>query len=224
MTKSPRFQDHLRELVDPIWEAQHNHPFIKGIGEGTLDIELLKFWVRQDYLYLIDYSRILSIASAKAPDVHSLRWFATLAKGVSVEMELHLSYARDFGISEAELVTEVKAPSCQGYTDFLLRTATVDPFEAIVAALLPCFWCYQEIGTRLEDRGLPENELYVRWIKQYTDPEYAKQVRYCRDLIDRLGEEATGNLRNQMEQAFVTSSRYEYLFWEMCYTQETWPV
>ena len=211
-------------MADPIWEAQHNHPFITGIGAGTLDMDKLKYWARQDYLYLIDYARILSIGSAKAPDTDSLKWFAGLAKNVSTEMELHLSYARDFGISLAEMEAETKAPSCQGYTDFLLRTAAIDPFEVLVAALLPCFWGYHEIGTRLEDRGLPENELYVRWIEQYTDPDYAEQVRYCRDLIDRLGAGATESGRRRMELAFVTSSRYEYLFWEMCYTEETWPV
>ncbi|MFQ5933134.1 MAG: thiaminase II [Dehalococcoidia bacterium] len=224
VSKVERFQDHLRKLVDPIWEAQHNHPFIRGVGDGSLDIELLKHWVRQDYVYLIDYARIMSTASARAPDLDTMAWFARLTKGVFKEMELHRSYAKDFGISEAELEAERKAPTCQGYTDFLLRTATVDPFEVLVGALLPCFWGYYELGTRLEDQGLPENELYARWIKQYSDPDYGREVDRCRNLIDRLAAEASAELRGQMEQAFLLSSRYEYLFWEMCYTRETWPV
>ena len=220
-----RFSDHLRELVDPIWEAQHNHPFVQGIGDGSLDIEKLKYWVRQDYVYLIDYARILSMASAKAPDLDTMTWFAGLTKGtLEVEMSLHRSYARDFGISESELESERKSPTCQGYSDFLMRAAVAEPFEVTAAALLPCFWGYYELGTLLEDRGLPEHELYARWVKRYSDPQVGPEVERFRSLMDRLGADASAHLRRQMEQAFLLSSRYEYLFWEMCYTQETWPI
>ena len=108
-------------------------------------------------------------------------------------MALHRSYARDFGIGEEELVAERKAPTCQAYTDFLMRTAAVEPFEAIIAALLPCFWGYYEMGKSLEERGFPDNELYVRWIEQYTDPGYGEEVRKCRELTDRLGKEASAS-------------------------------
>ena len=220
-----RFGDHLRKLANPIWEAQLNHPFIKGVGDGTLEVEKLKYWVRQDYLYLMDYARIFSMAAARAPDLGTMTWLSGLVKGVlKVEMELHRSYARDFGITGEELEGETKAPTCQAYTDFLLRVAAVDPFEVTIAALLPCLWGYYELGTRMEDRGLPDKELYARWIKQYTDPEYGQQVERCRQLTDRLGNEASSPRKREMEKAFLLSSRYEYLFWDMCYNLETWPV
>ena len=223
--RSDRFSNHLRKLVEPIWDAQHNHPFVRGVGDGTLDLEKLKHWVRQDYVYLIDYARILSTASARAPDLDTMTWFAGLARAVlKVEMSLHRSYAADFGITEEELEREQKAPTCQGYTDFLMRAATAEPFEILVAALLPCFWGYHELGTRLEDQGLPDKEMYARWIKQYTDPDYGQEVERCRSLMDRLGAGASQELKGRMEQAFITSSRYEYLFWEMCYTLQAWPV
>ena len=88
----------------------------------------------------------------------------------------------------------------------------------------PCFWGYYEMGKSLEERGSPDNELYVRWIEQYTDPGYGEEVQKCRELTDRLGKEASASTVALMEEAFVTSSRYEYLFWEMCYSMERWPV
>ena len=220
-----RFSDHLRALGDSIWEAQRNHPFVRGVGDGTLEVERLKFWVRQDYLYLIDYARVYNLAAAKAPGPELSGWLTFHADyTLNKEMALHRSYARDFGIRVEELAAEKKAPTCQAYTDFLMRTASAEPFEAIIAALLPCFWGYYEMGKSLEERGMPDNELYVRWIKQYTAPEYGEEVRKCRELVDRLGREGSGATRELMEEAFLTSSRYEYLFWEMCYSLERWPV
>ena len=220
-----RFSDHLRALVAPIWQAQHDHPFVRGVGDGSLDIERLKFWVRQDYVYLIDYARVYNIAASKAPTPEISGWLTWHADfTLNKEMALHRSYARDFGIYEAELAAESKAPTCQAYTDFLMRTAACEPFEAVIAALLPCFWGYWEMGKSLQERGMPDNELYVRWIEQYTDPAYGEEVQKCRELTDRLGRDASASMRGLMEQAFVTSSRYEYLFWEMCYTQERWLV
>ena len=225
MNLEERFSDHLRALGSSIWEAQHNHPFVTGVGDGTLEVERLKFWVRQDYLYLIDYARVYNLAAAKAPDPELSGWLTFHADfTLNKEMALHRSYAQDFGIGEEELVAERKAPTCQAYTDFLMRTAAVEPFEAIIAALLPCFWGYYEMGKSLEERGAPDNELYVRWIEQYTDPGYGKEVQKCRELIDRLGKAASASTLALMEESFITSSRYEYLFWEMCYSMERWPV
>ena len=222
---SEAYSDHLREIVGPIWDAQFHHPFVQGIGDGTLDIEKLKFWVRQDYQFLIDYARVHTTASARAPDQEAMTWFAGMAEStMKVEMSLHRSYAADFGITEEELEREQKAPTCQGYTDFLVRAATAEPFEVTVAAVLPCLWSFYEKGRRLADQPLPREELYARWIKTYSNPAFGEDVERCRILVDRLAEAASPETRARMEQAFITSSRYEYLFWEMCYTLQTWPV
>src|SRR5438093_784867 len=84
----PRFTDRLYELAEPIWEAQHAHPFVRGIGEGSLEVEKFRFWVRQDYLFLIDYARLLAMAVAKAPDLPTMRRFADLVQAtLGVEMD-----------------------------------------------------------------------------------------------------------------------------------------
>src|SRR6266496_1043698 len=93
---SEHFSDRLYRLARPVWEAQHAHPFVRGIGDGTLDVEKFKFWVRQDYLFLIDYARLLSMAVVKTPDLPTMRRFAALVQStLDVEMELHRAYAAE---------------------------------------------------------------------------------------------------------------------------------
>ena len=119
-----RLTERLRAAASAVWDAQHEHPFIRGIGDGSLDVERFKHWVRQDYLFLTDYARMLSLAAARAPDLDAMTRLAELAhETLATEMSLHRAYAEEFGISAAELERERPAPTCRAYTDFLVRTA-----------------------------------------------------------------------------------------------------
>jgi thiaminase/transcriptional activator TenA len=217
------FSAHLREIADPIWEAQHEHPFVRGIGDGTLDVEKFGHWLRQDYLYLIDYARLFAAGVLKAPDLPTMNTMAEMVHAIlHMEMDLHRSYVAEFGITTEDLERETKAPTCQGYTDFLLRTATTGDFAELLAALLPCIWGYAEVGARLEQRGMPDDERYARWIGMYASEEFAQLGEWCRDLVDRVASGMPDDARRRMEEAFVTSSRYELAFWEMAWSGERW--
>jgi thiaminase/transcriptional activator TenA len=210
----------LRESVAEVWEAQHRHPFVTGIGDGTLDVERFKVWLRQDWLFLIEYARMLALGAARAPDPSTMTRFAGLTRAtLEDEMSLHRSYAERFGISESELDAEQMLPTTQGYTDFLVRTASQGDFPELVAALLPCMWGYSELGLRLAERARPADERYADWIEMYASDEFAELAAWCRDLTDRI----EGGDRGRMGRAFATSSRYELAFWEMAWSGESWP-
>jgi thiaminase/transcriptional activator TenA len=222
---APRLTDALRALAEPIWRAQHAHPFVRGIGDGSLDLERFTHWVRQDYRFLIEYSRLFGLAAARAPDLDTLGRFADLLQATArTEMDLHRAYAREFGITEAELEREPMAPTTRAYTDFLIRVAATGDFVELVAALLPCMWGFAEIGQTLKARGLPAEPRYAKWIAMYADPGFVALAEWCRALVDRLAEGAGDAARRRIEEAFLTSSRYEYLFWEMAWRREAWPV
>jgi thiaminase/transcriptional activator TenA len=220
-----RFSDDLRAAAAAVWEAQAGHPFVRGIGDGTLDAERFAFWVRQDYLFLIEYCRLFALAAARAPDLDTLVRFADLlAATARTEMALHRAYAAELGVTETALAAEPMAPTTRAYTDFLLRVAATGDFAELAAALLPCMWGFAEIGQRLRARGTPPVPAYAKWVDMYADPAFAALAEWCRGLVDRLGAEAGPPGRARMEAAFLTSSRYEYLFWEMAWRREAWPV
>lgn len=219
------FSASLHDLAAPIWRAQHEHPFVRGISDGTLDLDRFTYWVRQDYLFLIEYCRLFALAAARAPDLATLTRFADLlATTATIEMSLHRAYAAEFGIGEAQLEAEPVQPATRAYTDFLLRVATTGDFAELVAALLPCMWGFSEIGRQLAEQGLPPEPRYAKWITMYADPEFATLAAWCRDLVDRLAEGVAEDGRQRMAAAFLTSSRYELAFWQAAWDQERWPV
>ena len=212
------FTDQLRVAADPIWAAQHEHPFVRGIGEGSLEPAKFRHYIRQDYLFLIEYARLLALGCARAPRLHDMGGFAQLAETtLGTEMELHRSYAAAWGISAAALEAESPTASTRAYTDFLLRTATLADYGELVAALLPCMWGYHELATDIADRGRPDVDLYARWIDQYAGAEFAELTNWCKALTDTAAE--TGDHR-RMTAAFLTSSRYELVFWDASWREE----
>jgi len=220
-----RFSARLRRVAEPVWRAQLQHPFVRGIGDGSLDLDRFRHWVRQDYRFLIEYCRLFGLAAARAPDLETLARFADLLQATArTEMDLHRAYAAEFGIDAAALEREPMAPTTRAYTDFLVRIAATGDFAELAAALLPCMWGFAEIGQTLAARGRPAEPRYAKWVTMYADPEFAALAGWCRELVDRLGAGADGATRERMEEAFLTSSRYEYLFWEMAWRLEAWPV
>jgi len=222
---SLRFSDELRRAADPVWKAQHAHPFVRGIGDGTLSRDCFEYWIRQDYRFLVEYCRLFAFAAARAPDLATLTRFAELLRSTAVtEMALHRELAAGFGIDAAELEHEPMAPTTQGYTDFLVRTAAAGDFAELCAALLPCMWGFSEIGLGLAQGPRPADPALAAWIDAYADPEFTALAAWCRDLVDGLAEGAAPRALVAMEGAFLTSSRYELAFWEMAWTLERWPA
>jgi thiaminase/transcriptional activator TenA len=210
------FSADLRAAADAVWQAQHDHPFVRGIGDGTVDTAQFERWVRQDYRFLVEYCRLFALAAARAPDLATLRRFAELLESTAAaEMDLHRRYAARFGITPAELEAEEMAPVTRAYTDFLIRTAAVGDFAELASALLPCMWGFSEIGQRLADRGRPADERCAAWIDAYADPEFASLAGWCRELVDRLAADAGPATRERMREAFLVSSRYELAFWDV---------
>ena len=220
-----RFTERLRRSAAPIWDAQFRHPFVQGIGQGTLDLEKFKFWLRQDYVFLIEYARLFALAAARSPDLNTMIRFATLLKEtVETEMNLHRQYAAEFGINLQDLERETPSPTTRAYTDYLLRVASTGDFAELAAALLPCMWAFSEIGQRLAAQPKPSDERYAKWIAMYSSSEFAELAEWCRDLVDCLAVGLPERDLLRLEAEFLTSSRYEWLFWEMAWKMETWPV
>ena len=215
--------ERLLQAAEPIWRKTLTHPFVTELGNGTLPLVKFQFYMRQDYLFLIEYSRLLALATAKAPDLETMGRFANLLDAtLSHEMALHRAFAAQCGISAEDLAATQAAPTAHAYTRHLIRIATLGDLPEIVAALLPCQWGYCEIGQTLSRRGTPPSApFYCQWIEMYASPEFAALAAWLRALLDSFA----GMVKEeQLVDTFCVSAKYEYLFWDMAYRLEQWPI
>ena len=196
--------------------AIHALPFNRELAAGSLNEERFQFYIAQDALYLEQYARILIMAGARGPDSATLRLFAASAlEAVAVEQALHQGYLRG-GSVEA-------SPDCLGYTSFLLATAYHEPWEVLMAALLPCFWIYWEVGNAIAAEAVADNK-YRAWIDTYSDEGFGAAVRAVILATNTAAQGTTEAVRERMMTAFVRSTQYEYLFWDGAYKLRGWPL
>jgi thiaminase/transcriptional activator TenA len=198
--------------------AIHDLPFNRELAAGTLDQARFRFYIRLDALYLEQYARVLALAAARGPDSAALRLFAGAAlEGIAVEQALHGQYLSRFGAGSGE-----PSPDCLSYTSYLLATAYHEPWEVLLAALLPCFWIYRDVGQAIARKAAADNP-YRAWIDTYADEGFGEVVRTVMAATDGAAGEASETVRARMVTAFVRSTRYEWLFWDGAYQRREWP-
>jgi len=210
--------------ITPLYDKILAMPFNQELAAGTLSRERFIFYMLQDAHYLIYFGKALATTGAKAPDPEAMIQLTRSAEEcVVVERGLHEGFFKDFGINGAQAAAAKPSPTCSHYIHYLVSTAHNAPYEVSVAALLPCFWIYQEVGKHLLAIAKPDNP-YQAWIDTYADDDFAELVVKVIDITDRLASETTPAMREQMVAAFEQASILEWMFWDSAYRLETWPA
>lgn len=213
----------LFERAKPLWDEIASHPFVLSLYRGDLPLERFRYYVLQDYNYLLGMMRTFSLIASKSPP-----WLASTALEIAysdatVEMANYRRLLPRVGLTFEEVLRSEPAPTNTAYMNFLVSTAALQPPLISLTAVLPCFWSYQYIAEK--NAGLLEsnpNPLYKEWASVYLSSEYASLVKKLRDAVDRLYEEScTG--REELWRVFLTGTRYEKMFWDMALHGEAWP-
>ena len=220
-----KFSAELKSACAPIWRAIEKHPFLVELHAGTLAMERFTYFILQDYVYLLDFAQVLCLGGAKSPDLATLELFCRHALGaVAVERSFHASFGKTHGLSQRELDKVAKAPVTQAYIDHLQSVARGGTLGELVAAVLPCYWIYGEVGKRLYRNRPKRPKVYREWIETYASAAFWQPVREQIHLMDSLGAAASKRERRRMAAYFALSSRYELRFWQQAYQLERWPV
>ena len=219
MTVSQR----LYEAARPVWQACRAHPFVAGIGDGTLDGEKFRYFLLQDYLYLFDYARVFALGVVKARDPELMRAFSANVDAIlGGEMKIHRAYMARLGVTEEQVLAVTPALANLSYTRYMLSAAFAGGPAEILAAILSCSWSYAEIGAELarENPACLEDPFYGEWVRGYAGEEYQRTNQALIGLTDRVTEGCPEEQYRRLEEIFVACSRYELGFWDMAWRLE----
>ena len=215
--------DELRAGVGPIWEKVVKHPFVTQLGDGTLPRTTFDIYFDQDYLFLKDWSVLLSLAAAKAPDFETARHLVGfLHLGLGGEEGLFQHAFKERGLLPHAVASLEYRPTTQHYSGFLRRIAYEGSFIDLAATLLAMEWPYLDWAQRLVEAGKrPGNYYYKTWIDIHSSQEMVDFVAWLRHTVNFAP--VTNIDRSRLQHIFRDVLRYELLFWEMACNGEEWP-
>jgi thiaminase (transcriptional activator TenA) len=197
-------------LSERLWSANGDlaaealaHPFIRGLGDGSLDRGIFAGYVAQDAFFLESFARAYALGLARSPDTPTLLALAGLIAGVADELGLHKSYAARWGIDMAGVEP---SPATLAYTDFLLATAGTRGLGVTLAAMTPCMRLYAWLGTSLDaDVAGP----YAEWVQTYADPGFGNLASQLEGLLDQHGNDSPA-----VRSAYRRAMRLEVEFFD----------
>ncbi|GAB3191601.1 TenA family protein [Nesterenkonia suensis] len=218
---------HSRQVLARISELE----FLAALADGTLPAEIFVHYLLQDSAYLSGYGQAMTLLAARAPSSAHRRFWARATSDTIAEeqaMQAELMSSEEFSALAVEMADDDgsprPSPTTQGYTSWLVASAAVDDHEVAVAAVLPCFWVYAEVGRHLvESIGESMSDHpYRSWVEVYSDPEFDRAVEEAIDIFEQLYEAADAALRARMLAAFERGCAYEHRFWAAAHVRESW--
>jgi thiaminase (transcriptional activator TenA) len=204
-------------LAEQLWRANAdlaraalNHPFVRGLGDGTLPLDRFQRYIAQDAYFLDAFARAYALALARSPDRESFDAFFRLLSGVIDELSLHAAYAQKWGVS---LDAVTPHPATVAYTDFLLATASLRTPGEVCAAMAPCMRLYAYLGQSLARASVAlEQNPYREWIESYASAEFEQLAATLEQLLDRLAIELV--VRDGVIAAYRRAMQLEVAFFE----------
>ncbi|WP_288378364.1 thiaminase II [uncultured Acinetobacter sp.] len=205
-----------------LYEQILNLPFNQELTAGTLAPEAFCHYVIQDAHYLLAYGRALAVAAAKAYDADDVMQFSEAAKiAIVVERSLHNDFMTAFNVSKETFESTPLTLACHHYTSFLTATAWSESYPVVLAALLPCFWIYAEVGRAIVSQSVPNNP-YQAWIDTYAGEEFHTAVRNVIATVDKVAARCDADTLEKMHAAYTMGAKLEWLFWDSAYQQRQW--
>ena len=209
-----------RESAPDAWEAYTRHRFVRALGDGSLPRSAFLHYLKQDYVFLVHYSRAWALAVAKSASLKEMKVAATTVDAlVNQEMRLHVEVCAAEGITEAQLFEAREAPQNLAYTRYVLDAGYSGGFLDLMAALAPCAMGYGEIGLALASEA--SSDAYRPWIDTYAAEEYQEVCAGIGAMIDSALEERLGPrfadapYWNALCDTFRTAAELEAGFWDM---------
>ena len=199
-------------------------PFNRELAAGTLPLAPFRHYIVQDAHYLVAFGQALAMAAAKADEPNHIVQFAGAAgEAIAVERGLHADYFHRFGLDASTVAATPLSPACHHYTSFLLATAFREPLPVLLAAMLPCFWVYREVGYHILDAAAPGNA-YRAWIDTYAGDDFARAVDRMIGTTDEVAATSGARERSAMHRAYARATQLEWMFWDSAYRLEAWPI
>ncbi len=217
------FAARCRKAAADAWQASHAHPFVQALVDGSLDAERFRFYQMQDARYLEAFADACSLISVRHVEPDAKLWFIDAARlSMVVERQLHEEYGRTLGYTADDIRHLELTPNNRAYGNHVVVLAQTGSLVEALGALTPCPWLYTDIGMQMG--MIDPDHRWANWLRTYADPGFVTYTAELLQYLERAAAYAGADELRRAEEAFVTSVRYEWMFWDQAWKKQDWPV
>jgi len=217
------FASRCRKAAAAAWQASHEHPFLTALLDGSLDADRFRFYQMQDARYLEAFADACSLISVRHAHPDAKLWFIDAARlSIVVERQLHEEYGRELGYTAQDIRRLELTPNNRAYGNHMVMLAQTGSMVEALAALTPCPWLYTDIGMQMGD--IDPGHRWANWLRTYADPGFVTYTAELLEYLEAAAAHAAPEELDRAEKAFVTSVRYEWMFWDQAWAGQAWPV
>lgn len=200
----------------PDWQAYVNHDFVQQLGDGTLAKASFQHYLKQDYLFLLQFTRAWALAIYKSESFEQMRHGkAGVSAMIDFEINLHIDYCKSWGIDEATMKQVPESSATVAYTRYVLDAGMTGTLAELYAALAPCVLGYAEIGRILGEQTPVADNPYQTWIDTYANEEFQTAAQQTQTILDELSHDISDRQAQKLQHIFNTATRMELAFWQM---------
>ena len=214
--------DKMLEATKELWKSYNEHPFVKGIQDGSLTKDKFKYYIMQDYLYLKEYAKVYAMALVKCENIEQMKFCQNSINGIlEDESATHIWYLKNFGEKIEELEDYKIKEANENYTSYMKSIALTGDLLDTMVSVLPCAWSYYYIGKKLKEtyKENLEDNFYKSWIESYSCEGYEQVARTSIEFVNTLSENIDENKKEKLKDIFIKASIHEMKFWDMAYEE-----
>lgn len=216
------FTDQIYQLARPLWLKSIHHPFIKQLVSGQLSLSQFRFYLLQDRYYLSEFGKLHYLIADKLTDKKAIDFLLSGAKGLkNGEIEERKVFFDKLHITSQEIKLTPISPTAYNYVNHMYAALYRGSVQQGIAALLPCYWLYNEIGKNLVKKSSPVS-FYSQWLNTYASSTFTSSTQQIINLTNQVADKASQNIKQKMSQDFIRSSYFELHYWDMPFTKESW--
>lgn len=222
------YEEKLVPVIKEVCAVIEETPHMKDILNGTMPCEKFQFQIKQNYQYLMDYTRCWAVGFSKCSCFAEMEeWYQIMKNTMEGTVMLNREFwAVQTGISLEEMDAVIEAPAKRSYTAFQLMCAEQGGLSECMMALFPCNILYRFFGEDLLPKcSLPKDNMYYQWLAFYVSEPYLVKTENEIQIVNRLCQNKTERERAKLLEIFAVSCNYEILQWQdMYHNMTTWPL
>jgi thiaminase/transcriptional activator TenA len=201
------FTEDLRAAAGEQWNRVVHHKFTKELAKGTIDREVLKRYLIQDFRFLdafvVSLASVISHCRTLEDRIPGCQFLALITGKENTYF--HRSFER-LNVSAEDRAKIPDATCTTKFCNLMREVALQGGLGEMLAVLVVCEWSYLDWALIVEKETNRDDFVTFEWVDLHSGEHFSNVVSYLRSLLDKEGELINDEARSRCKDRFLQAN------------------